>query len=310
MASGNDSLVTEFILLGLTQEPELQLPLFFLFLGIFVATVVGNIGLLVLIGLNPHLHTPMYYFLFNLSFIDLCYASVIMPKMLMGFVKKNNISYSECMAQLYFFAFFVIDECCVLTSMAYDRYVAICKPLLYKVIMSPQVCLMLMMGTYAMGFLGAMAHTGCMLRLTFCNGNIINHFMCDIPPLLHLSCTSTYINELVAFIVVGINVTVPSLSVFISYFLILSNILRICSTEGRSKAFSICFSHIIAVSLLFGSSAFMYLKPFPARSLDQEKIYTVFYTIVAPMMNPFIYSLRNKDVHVALSKTLKRRVFS
>ncbi|KAM9646083.1 olfactory receptor 8B3-like [Trichechus inunguis] len=310
MASGNDSLVTEFILLGLTQEPELQLPLFFLFLGIFVATVVGNLGLLFLIGLNPHLHTPMYYFLFNLSFIDLCYASVIMPNMLMGFVKKNNTSYSECMAQLYFFAFFVIDECYVLTSMAYDRYVAICKPLLYKVIMSPQVCLMLMMGMYAMGFVGAMAHTGCMLRLTFCNGNIINHFMCDIPPLLHLSCTSTYINELVAFIVVGINVTVPSLTVFISYFLILSNILRIRSTEGRSKAFSICCSHIIAVSLLFGSSAFMYLKPFPARSLDQEKIYTVFYTIVAPMMNPFIYSLRNKDVHVALSKTLKRRVFS
>ncbi|XP_004438460.1 PREDICTED: olfactory receptor 8B8-like [Ceratotherium simum simum] len=309
MASGNDSSVTEFILLGLTQQPELQLPLFFVFLGIYLVTVVGNIGLLILIGLNSHLHTPMYYFLFNLSFIDLCYSSVITPKMLMSFVKQNTISYAECMAQLCFFSFFVIDECCILTSMAYDRYVAICMPLLYKVTMSYQVCLTLMVGVYAMGFMGAMAHTVCMLKLTFCHGNIINHFMCDIPPLLQLSCTSTYSNELVIFIVVGINVIVPSLTIPVSYTLILSNILHIRSREGRSKAFSTCSSHIIAVSLFFGSSAFMYLKP-SAESLDQDKVSTVFYTILGPMMNPFIYSLRNKDVQIALSKTLKKRMFS
>ncbi|XP_040833107.1 olfactory receptor 8B3-like [Ochotona curzoniae] len=306
MVSGNDSLVTEFVLLGLTQQPELQLPLFFLFLGIYVITVVGNLGLIVLIVLNSHLHTPMYYFLFNLSFIDLCYSCVITPRMLMSFVKKNIIPYAECMTQLFFFAFFVIDECCILTSMAYDRYVAICKPLLYKVTMSHQVCFMLSVGVYAMGFVGAVAHTACMLRLTFCDDNIINHYMCDIPPLLQLSCTSTYVNELVVFVVVGVNVIGPSFIIFISYTLILSSILRIKSTDGRSKAFSTCSSHLIAVSLFFGASAFMYLKPSPTGSFDQDKVSTVFYTIVGPMMNPFIYSLRNKDVHVALTKTLKR----
>uniref|UniRef100_A0A8D0WR48 G-protein coupled receptors family 1 profile domain-containing protein n=1 Tax=Sus scrofa TaxID=9823 RepID=A0A8D0WR48_PIG len=309
MASGNVSLVTEFILLGLTQHPEFQLPLFYIFLGTYVVTMVGNVGLVILIGLNPHLHTPMYYFLFNLSFVDLCYSSVITPKMLMTFVNRNIISHAECMAQLYFFSFFVIDECYILTSMAYDRYVAICKPLLYKVSMSHQVCLMLTVGAYVMGLVGAVAHTGCMLRLSFCDGNIINHYMCDIPPLLQLSCTSTYINELVVFIVVGISLIVPSLTISISYTLILSSVLRIRSTEGRSKAFSTCSSHITVVSLFFGSSAFMYLKPFPAGSLDEEKVSTVFYTIVGPMMNSFIYSLRNKDIQIALSKTLKKRMF-
>ncbi|KFO19570.1 olfactory receptor 145 [Fukomys damarensis] len=308
IASGNGSSVTEFVLLGLTQQPELQLPLFFLFLGIYVVSMLGNLGLIVLIYLNPHLHTPMYYFLFHLSFIDLCYSTVITPRMLMGFVKQNIISYAECMAQLFFFAFFVIDECCILTSMAYDRYVAICKPLLYKVIMSHQVCLMMTAGVYAMGFLGAMAHTVCMLRLSFCDSNAIDHYMCDIPPLLKLSCTSTSINEVVVFIVVGVNVIGPSLIIFISYTLILSNILCIHSTKSRSKAFNTCSSHIIAVSLFFGASAFMYLKPSPTESLDQDKVSTVFYTIVGPMMNPFIYSLRNKDVHIALRKTLKKRM--
>ncbi|XP_007520758.3 olfactory receptor 8B3-like [Erinaceus europaeus] len=305
MASRNGSSVTEFILLGLTQQPELQLPLFFIFLGIYVVTVLGNIGLLVLIGLNPHLHTPMYYFLFNLSFIDLCFSSVIIPKMLISFIEQNTILYEACMAQLFFFAFFVIDECCILTSMAYDRYVAICKPLLYRVTMSRQVCLMLTAGTYAMGVVGAVAHTVCMLRVTFCESNIINHYMCDIPPLLQLSCTSTSINELVVFIVVGVNVIVPSVTISMSYTLIISNILHIHSREGRAKAFSTCSSHIVAVSLFFGSSAFMYLKP-SSGSLDQDKITTVFYTIVGPMMNPFIYSLRNKDVQIAVNKTLKK----
>ncbi|XP_013366441.1 PREDICTED: olfactory receptor 147-like isoform X2 [Chinchilla lanigera] len=301
MASGNGSSVTEFVLLGLTQQPELQLPLFFLFLGIYVVSTLGNLGLIVLIGLNPPLHTPMYYFLFHLSFVDLCYSSVITPRLLMSFVNQNIIPYDECMAQLFFFAFFVIDECYILTSMAYDRYVAICKPLLYQVIMSHQVCLMMAVGVYAMGFVGSMAHVVCMLRLTFCDSNVINHYMCDIPPLLQLSCTSTSINEMVVFIVVGVNIILPSLTIVISYTLILSNI-SIHSTGGRSKAFSTCSSHIIAVSLFFGASAFMYLKP-SSGSVGRDKVSTVFYTIVGPMMNPFIYSLKNKDVHAALRKT-------
>lgn len=304
MLTRNDSLVTEFILAGLTDHPELQQPLFYLFLMIYVVTVLGNLGLTMLIGLNSHLHTPMYYFLFNLSFIDLCYSSVFTPKMLMNFVStKNIISYVGCMTQLFFFLFFVISECYMLTSMAYDRYVAICNPLLYKVTMSHQACSMLSVAAYMMGFAGATAHTGCMLRLTFCNVNIINHYLCDILPLLQLSCSSTYVNEVVVLIVVGINITVPSFTILISYIFILTSILHIKSTQGKSKAFSTCSSHIVAISLFFGSAAFMYLN-YSSGSMDLGKISSVFYTNVIPMLNPLIYSLRNKDIKVTLRKAL------
>uniref|UniRef100_A0A8D2DSG3 Olfactory receptor n=1 Tax=Sciurus vulgaris TaxID=55149 RepID=A0A8D2DSG3_SCIVU len=310
MAPENASFVTEFTLVGLTDWPNLQLPLFILFLVMYMVTVLGNLCLITLIGLDSHLHTPMYFFLFNLSFIDLCYSSVFTPKMLVNFIsKKNIISYKGCMTQLCFFCFFIISECYVLTSMAYDRYVAICYPLLYNTIMSPKVCSNLMLGSYLMAFSGAMAHTGCMLRLTFCDANTINHYFCDVPPLLQLSCTDTYANELVVLIVAGINIIVPSLTIIISYSFIISSILQINSTGGRSKAFSTCISHIIAVSLFFGSGAFMYLKPFSAGSMDESKISSVFYTNVVPMMNPLIYSLRNKDVKVALRKTLSRKMF-
>nr|XP_036856796.1 olfactory receptor 8B3-like [Manis javanica] len=310
MPTGNGSFLTEFILVGLTDQPDLQLPLFFLFLGMYLVTAMGNLGMILLIGLNSHLHTPMYFFLFNLSFIDFCYCSVFTPKMLLDFLsKKNVISYMGCMSQLYFFCFFAISECYVLTSMAYDRYVAICNPLLYNAAMSPKVCSSLMVGSYLVAFSGSMAHTGCMLRLTFCDANTINHYLCDILPLLQLSCTSTYVNELVVFIVVGINIIVPSLTIFVSYGFILSSIFCMSSTEGRSKAFSTCSSHIIAVSLFFGSCAFMYLQPSSAGSMDEGKISSVFYANVVPMMNPLIYSLRNKDVKRALRKTLSRMIF-
>ncbi|XP_045653524.1 olfactory receptor 145-like [Ursus americanus] len=307
MAPGNASFVTEFILTGLTDLPYLQLPLFCLFLVMYVFTVLGNLCLVTLIGLNSHLHTPMYFFLFNLSFIDICYSSVFTPKMLVHFTsKKNIISYRGCMTQLYFFCCFGISEAYVLTSMAYDRYAAICNPLLYHVVVSPKVCSSLMLGSYLMAFLDAMAHTGCMLRLTFCDANTINHYFCDILPLLQLSCTSTYVNELVVFFLVCINVIVPSVTIFVSYGFILSSILCISSTEGRSKAFSTCSSHIVAVSLFFGSGAFMYLQSSSAVSMDNGKISSVFYTNVIPLMNPFIYSLRNSDIKLAVRKTLIR----
>ncbi|KAM6172535.1 olfactory receptor 8B2-like [Erethizon dorsatum] len=310
MALENGSLVTEFILMGLTDRPDLQLPLFFLFLIMYMVTALGNLGLVTLTGLNSHLHTPMYFFLFNLSFIDLCYSSVFTLKMLMNFIlKKNVISDMGCMTQLYFYCFFVISECYVLTVMAYDRYVAICSPLLYNAAMTSRVCCNLMLGSYFMAFSGAMAHTGCMLRLTFCDANTVNHYFCDILPVMQLSCTSTYINELVVFIVVGINITVPSVTIFISYGFIVSTIFHNSSTEGRSKAFSTCSSHIVAVSLFFGSGAFVYLKPSSAGSMGEGKIFSVFYTSVVPMMNPLIYSLRNKDVKLALRKSLSRGMF-
>ncbi|XP_008839164.1 olfactory receptor 8B3-like [Nannospalax galili] len=310
MVLANSSLVTEFILLGLTDQPNLQIPLFVLFLVMYLITELGNLVLIILIVLNSHLHTPMYFFLFNLSCIDLCYSSVVTPKMLMNFIlRKNLISYVGCMTQFYFFCFFVISECYVLTTMAYDRYVAICNPLLYDTAMSPKVCCYLLLASYFMAFSGAMIHTGCVLRLTFCDGNIINQFFCDVLPLLQLSCTSTYVNEIEIFIVAGKDITVASFIIFISYGFILSSILQIRTTEGRSKAFSTCSSHILAVSLFFGSGVFMYLKPSSAGSMDQGKIASIFYTIVVPMMNPLIYSLRNKDVKVALRKTLNRRIF-
>ncbi|XP_009005275.3 olfactory receptor 8B3 [Callithrix jacchus] len=313
MLARNNSLVTEFILAGLTDRPEFQQPFFFLFLVVYMVTMVGNLGLITLIGLSSHLHTPMYYFLFNLSFINLCYSSVFTPKMLMNFVsKKNIISYVGCMTQLFFFLFFVISECYMLTLMAYDRYVAICSPLLYKVTMSHQACSMLTFAAYIMGLAGATAHTGCMLRLTFCSANIINHYLCDILPLLQLSCTSTYVNEMVVLIVVGINITVPSFTILISYVFIVTSILHIKSSQGRSKAFSTCSSHVIALSLFFGSAAFMYLK-YSSGSTEQGKVSSVFYTNVVPMLNPLIYSLRNKDVKVAFRKALikiqKRNIF-
>ncbi|XP_069874431.1 olfactory receptor 8B3-like [Dipodomys merriami] len=310
MVLANSSLVTEFILMGLTDQPLLQMPLFFLFLVMYTVTTLGNLGLIILVILNPHLHTPMYFFLFNLSFIDLCYSSVITPKMLMNFIlSRNAISYEGCMTQLYFFCFFAISEWYVLTSMAYDRYVAICNPLLYSTSMSPKVCSSLMLASYLMAFCDATIHTGCVLRLTFCDANTINHFFCDLTPLLQLSCTSTHVNEVEIFIVAGKDIILPSLVIFVSYGFILSSIFKIRSTEGRSKAFSTCSSHIIAVSLFIGSSTFMYLKPSSAGTMDGGKISSVIYTIVLPMMNPLIYSLRNKDVKVALIKTLIRRKF-
>ena len=311
MAAENSSLVTQFILAGLTDQPGVQIPLFFLFLGFYVVTVVGNLGLITLISLNSHLHTPMYFFLYNLSFIDFCYSSVITPKMLMSFVlKKNSISYAGCMTQLFFFLFFVVSESFILSAMAYDHYVAICNPLLYMVTMSPQVCFLLLLGVYGMGLAGAMAHTACMMGVTFCANNLVNHYMCDILPLLECACTSTYVNELVVFVVVGIDIGVPTVTIFISYALILSSIFHIDSTEGRSKAFSTCSSHIIAVSLFFGSGAFMYLKPFSLLAMNQGKVSFLFYTTVVPMLNPLIYSLRNKDVKVALKKILNKNAFS
>nr|NP_666996.2 olfactory receptor 915 [Mus musculus] len=308
MGSENGSSVTEFILVGLTKDPDLQCPLFVLFLVMYVLTVLGNLSLITLIVLNSHLHTPMYFFLFNLSLVDFWYSSVFTPKMLMSFIsEKNIISYRGCMTQLFFFSFFCISEYYVLTVMAYDRYVAICNPLLYNIVMSPKLCLNLILGSYIMAFSSAMAHTGCMLRLTFCDANTINHYFCDILPLLQLSCTSIYVNELEVFVVIGINIIVPTITIFISYGFIISSIFRISSKEGRSKAFSTCSSHIIAVSLFFGSGAFMYLKPSSAESMNESKVSSVFYTNTVPLLNPLIYSLRNKDVKIALIKTLSKR---
>ncbi|XP_006871081.1 PREDICTED: olfactory receptor 8G2-like [Chrysochloris asiatica] len=311
MDDRKNSSVNEFILAGLTKRPELQLPLFLLFLVIYVVTVIGNLGMITLIGLSSHLHTPMYYFLSSLSFIDVCYSTVITPKMLVNFVtEKNIISYPECMTQLYFFLGFGIAECHMLAAMAYDRYVAICKPLLYNVIMSSHMCLWLTMGVYILGIIGSTIHTGFMMKLFFCKTSVINHYFCDLYPLLQLSCSSIYVNEILVLSLSTFNIFIPSLAILASYIFIFISILHIRSTEGRSKAFSTCSSHISAVTLFYGSVAFMYLQPSKVNSMDQGKVSSVFYTTVIPMLNPMIYSLRNKDVKFALKKILESRTRS
>uniref|UniRef100_A0A8C6QYJ7 Olfactory receptor n=1 Tax=Nannospalax galili TaxID=1026970 RepID=A0A8C6QYJ7_NANGA len=303
MAAENQSTVTEFILGGLTNRPELQLPLFLLFLGIYLVTMVGNLGMITLISLNTQLHTPMYFFLSNLSFVDLCYSSAITPKMLINFVsQENHISYVGCMTQLYFFLLFVIAECYMLTVMAYDRYVAICQPLLYNIIMSPVLCSLLVALVYSIGL------TGLMLNLCYCEA-FINHYFCDVVPLMKRSCSSIYDVGMTVFFLAGFNIVVTSLSVLVSYTFILSSILHISSTEVRSIAFSTCSPHIVAVGLSYGLSAFMYLKPSTASSLAKENMAAVVYTTMISMPNPLIYSLRNKEVKAAVDRTLSRKLF-
>ncbi|XP_076780867.1 olfactory receptor 8G50-like [Arvicanthis niloticus] len=310
MLQGNLSGVAEFILAGLTDKPELQMPLFLLFLGIYVVTVVGNLGMITMILFSSLLHTPMYYFLSSLSFIDLCQSTVITPKMLVNFFTvKNIISYPECITQLYFFVIFAIAECHMLAVMAYDRYVAICNPLLYNAVMPYQACSWMIFGVYSIALICATTHIVCTLKVHFCKANVINHYFCDLLPLLELSCSDTTFNNIVALGSSVFNIFIPTLTILSSYIFIIASILRIKSTEGRFKAFSTCSSHISAVAVFFGSLAFMYLQPSSVSSMDQGKVSSVFYTIVVPMLNPLIYSLRNKDVKVALNKFLEKKIF-
>ncbi|KAM4827905.1 olfactory receptor 8G50-like [Thomomys bottae] len=308
LAPGNHSPATEFILAGLTERPGLRLPLLLLFLGVYVATVLGNLGLMALIRLSSPLHTPMYSFLSSLSFIDVCQSTVIVPRMLAGLVGENAISYPQCMAQLYFFLVFAIAECHMLAAMAYDRYAAICHPLLYNVTMSPRVCACMVAGVYGVGLIGATAHTVCMLRLDFCRADIINQFFCDLFPLLELSCSSIFINEMIVLCLSAFNIFVPALTILGSYLLILLSILRLRSAAGRAKAFSTCGSHLSAVLVFFGSLAFVYLQPSSVSRKEQGKLSSVLYTTVVPMVNPLIYSLRNQDVKMALKKFLAKRM--
>ncbi|XP_055971065.1 olfactory receptor 151-like [Sorex fumeus] len=309
MTRCNNSTVTEFVLEGLTNRPELQLPLFFLFLVIYGVTVVGNLGMILLITFNSKLQSPMYFFLGNLSFLDLFYSSVVTPKLLGNFVwEKNVISYPGCMTQLFFFCVFAIGECFMLSAMAYDRYVAICNPLLYSVTMSQKVCNVLVIGVYTVSTLGALAHTVAMTRVSFCGDNVVHHYFCDIFPLLKLACSSTHINVLLVILVGGFNLLTTTSTIFITYVFIIVSILRIPSAEGRSKAFGTCGSHLTAVGVFYGSLIFMYFKPSASTSsMAQEKVASVFYTTVIPMLNPLIYSLRNKDVKNVLRKVMGMR---
>ncbi|XP_043827959.1 olfactory receptor 1020-like [Dromiciops gliroides] len=303
----NQTEVKEFVLLGLSDDPELKLILFVVFFFVYIATMMGNLGMIILITIDSRLHTPMYFFLSSLSFVDACYSSAVTPKMLVNLVAENKaISKNGCAAQFYFFGSFLGTECFLLAVMAYDRYVAICYPLLYSAIMSEKVCFMLVASTFLAGFGNAAVHTGMTFRLSFCASNQINHFYCDTPPLLKLSCSDTRINGIVIMAFSSFNVISCVLMVLISYLFILVTILKMHSAEGRSKAFSTCASHLMAVTIFFGTILFMYLRPTSSYSMQQDKVVSVFYTVVIPMLNPLIYSLKNKDVKDSLKKILQR----
>ncbi|CAM5118341.1 unnamed protein product [Eretmochelys imbricata] len=309
MTGDNHTTVTKFILVGLTDRLELQVLLFVTFFLIYLVTLLGNIGMNLVIQIDPQLHTPMYFFLSNLSFLDVCYSSTIAPNMLVNFlVETKDISYSGCLTQYGFFVVFVTTEMFLLAVMAYDRYIAICSPLLYTVIMTKRVCIMLVVGSYFWGLINSLINTSSLQRLFFCDSNVINNFYCDLTSLLKLSCSDVSVNERLLFTCGTLFEMSTFLIIIISYILIVIAVLRIRSVQGRRKAFATCASHLTAVTLFHGTIFFMYLRPSARYSLDTDKIASVFYTIVIPMLNPLIYSLRNRDVKCAVRKVLSRKV--
>ncbi|XP_032215755.1 olfactory receptor 5T2-like [Mustela erminea] len=299
--------VTIFILKGFTEKPELQIILFFLFLAIYLFTMMGNLLLVLLVIGDCRLHNPMYYFLSVLSSVDACFSSVITPNMLVDFMSKNKvISVPGCAAQMLLAVTFGTTECFLLAAMAYDRYVAIYNPLLYSVIMSPRVYVSLIVASYVGGILNASVHTVATFSLSFCASNEIRHVFCDIPPLLAISCSDTHTNQLLLFYFVGAIELVTITIVLISYGFILLAILRMHSAEGRRKVFSTCGSHLTGVTIYYGTILFMYMRPSSSYALDHDMIVSIFYTIVIPMLNPIIYSLRNKDVKEAMKRVFQK----
>ncbi|XP_069887980.1 olfactory receptor 8K3-like [Dipodomys merriami] len=313
MEKRNLTVVTEFILMGITDRPELQVPLFVLFLLIYVVSVVGNLGMIILTTVDSRLQTPMYFLLRHLALTDLGYSTAVGPKMLVNFVvDQNKISYNFCAAQLAFFLFFIGSELFILSAMSYDRYVAICNPLLYTVVMSQRVCWVLVATPYLYNVFVSLLVTVKMFTLSFCGYNVINHFFCDCIPLLPLLCSDTREIELIIVMLAAFDLISSLLLVLVSYLLILVAILRMKSAEGRRKAFSTCGSHLTVVTVFYGTLIFMYVQPKSSHSNDTDKLSSIFYTLIIPMLNPLIYSLRNKDVKCALQRIWKRigNVFS
>ncbi|XP_076992222.1 olfactory receptor 5AK2-like [Tamandua tetradactyla] len=301
MEQENGTQVTEFILLGFAGQHKFWHILFIAFLVTYLVTLVGNIGMILLIRIDSCLHTPMYFFLQHLAFVDLCYASAVTPKMLQNFMStEKSISFLGCFAQLLVYGTFATTDCYILAAMAVDRYVAICNPLHYPIVMSRRFCIQLLVGSYFMGFLNGSVNTSFTFSLNFCKSKAINHFFCDEPPILSLSCSSIDINIMLLTIFVGFNLMCTVLVVIFSYIFILAAILKISSTAGRRKAFSTCASHLAAVVIFYGTLSYMYLHHGTSGSQEQEKAASVFYGIMIPTLNPLIYSLRNQDVREAL----------
>ncbi|XP_023967246.2 olfactory receptor 5V1-like [Chrysemys picta bellii] len=301
----NQTVITEFILLGFGNLPELQILLFLVFLVIYIVTMSGNILIIALVVADQHLHTPMYYFLGNLSCLETCYSSTILPRMLASLLTGDRtISVSGCFAQFYCFCYLLPTECYLLAAMSYDRYLAICKPLRYAALMNGRLFLQLTAGSWMSGFLICVIMMCFMSQLTFCGPNEIDHFFCDFSPMLKLSCSDTSMITLVSFILASLDSPCPFLLTVTSYVCIIATILRIPSTTGRQKAFSTCSSHLIVVTVFYGTLMTVYLLPKTNTLRALNKVFSVFYTVLTPMLNPLIYSLRNKEVKEALRKVI------
>ncbi|XP_068845171.1 olfactory receptor 5AN1-like [Capricornis sumatraensis] len=309
IGGGNITEITEFILLGFSDFPRIIVVLFVVFLVIYILTLTWNLSLLILIRMDSHLHTPMYFFLSNLSFMDICYVTSTAPKMLYDFFQeRQTITLVGCAAQYFVFSTMGLSESCLMTTMAYDRYAAICNPLLYSSVMSPTLCGRMVLGSYLAGLSSTIFQLCFMLQLQFCGPNVINHFFCDLPQLLVLSCTDTFSVQLFTALSTMIFGVINVSIIMISYVSIVISIMKITTASSRSKAFSTCASHLTAVTLFYTSGMFVYLSSSTGGSSSFDRFASVFYTVVIPMLNPLIYSLRNKEIKDALKRLQKKRL--
>ncbi|XP_072484545.1 olfactory receptor 13A1-like isoform X2 [Notamacropus eugenii] len=302
MASNNHSTVTEFILQSFPENPQVQILIFSLFLGLLVVAFTSNSIIIIVISLNPSLHTPMYFFLINLALLDVLSTLTVVPKLLHNLITKNTISYGGCLAQIYFLTLCMGVELLLFTVMAFDRYAAICQPLHYTTIMNKTVCCLMASTVWAISGVNITIQIIMTVRLSFCGPNVIDHYFCEIPLLLPLSCSSTNVNNVMVVVADMFFAIFNFLLILISYGFIISSILKIRTKEGKKKAFSTCSSHLIVVTLYYSTIIYIYILPGLGQSLKKGKIASVIYAIVTPALNPLIYSLRNKDVKIALNK--------
>nr|XP_020008786.1 olfactory receptor 10AG1-like [Castor canadensis] len=301
----NHTTLVEFILLGFSDVPNLQRLLFGVFLIIYIIILIGNSLIIIITKVDPSLQIPMYFFLGNFSFLEICYVSVTVPRLLQDLYRQGrNISFLACATQMYFFLVLGATECFILTAMAYDRYVAICNPLVYPLIMNSSLCTQLAAGCWTSGVPVHIGFTYFIFSLPFCGSNQLNHFFCDIPAVLTLACGDTFMIEMLIYVIALLVVTIPFLMILGSYVKIVLTVLKLPSAIGRAKSFSTCSSHLMVVAIFFGSGIITYLRPKSSHSARTDKFLSLLYTIVTPMFNPLIYCLRNKDVMVALKKFL------
>nr|XP_001117086.2 olfactory receptor 10T2-like [Macaca mulatta] len=311
MKRQNQSELTEFILTGFSELGDLQILLFFVFLLVYLTTLMANATIITVIRLDRALHTPMYFFLFVLSCSETCYTLVIVPKMLTNLLSTiPTISFSGCAVQLYLFVGLACTNCFLIAVMGYDRYVAICNPLNYTLIVSRATCMQLVLASSFCGFLISMIVSILVFSVPFCASNRINHFFCDISPVIKLGCTDTNLKEMMVFFLSILVLLVPLVLIFISYVFIVSTILKISSVEGQCKAFATCASHLTVVVIHYGCASFIYLRPTSLYSSDKDRLVAVTYTVITPLLNPLVYTLRNKEVKTALRKVLSRCSYS